>query len=244
MLEQIVNYKYLGVYLDTHLTYQPHLNYIIKLMSHKIFLLTKVRSLVDRNTAIQIYKSKILPYVDYGDVLFFNSHKSTLERLQRLQNHALRICINAPPRESTDLLHELCNVPRLHERRLTHIRNISYKRSRDRRYIEIQTRNTRYHDATVLKAFIPRNKVAERSVLYNCAKEWNSLSPNIRNIDTYERFKAEQKRWLKSIIPHPPGRLEESSSERFFQNRKGRTGWRIHQNDVTHGTSPVHSRHI
>ena len=54
MLEQIVNYTYLAVYLDTHLTYQPHLNYIIKLVSHKIFLLTKVRSLVDTNTAIQI----------------------------------------------------------------------------------------------------------------------------------------------------------------------------------------------
>ena len=191
------------MYLDTYLTYQPHLNYVIKLVSHKIYLLRRVRSLIDTNTAIQIFKSKILPYLDYGDILFLNSHRSTLERLQRLQNRALRICINAPPRESTDLLHELFNIPPLHERRLTHIRNLSYIWSTDMRYVETQTHSTRSYDAAVLKSVVPKNKVAERSVFYNCAKEWNSLNPNIRNIDTYERFKVEQKRWPKStIIPH------------------------------------------
>ena len=40
-----------------------------------------------------VYKTKILPYFDYADILCIGSYRLTLKKLQKQQNRALRICL-------------------------------------------------------------------------------------------------------------------------------------------------------
>ena len=42
--------------------------------------------------ALQIYKSMILPFLDYADVIFDKAYSKDLDKLQRLQNRCLKIC--------------------------------------------------------------------------------------------------------------------------------------------------------
>ena len=58
----------------------------------------------------------ILPYFDYGDVIYNSANKDGLDKLQRLQNRCLKICKNVNIRFNTEELHNLTKMPMLQVR--------------------------------------------------------------------------------------------------------------------------------
>ena len=119
-------YKYLGITIDAQTTFQPLAKQVLKQTAHKVFLLSKVRRFLTSKAAISVYKTKILPYFDYGDIFYLFCPGALLEKLQRIQNRALRICLNSAPREPRIALHKKAGVPLLYHRRLTHVRNFAF----------------------------------------------------------------------------------------------------------------------
>ena len=69
-LEREQVYKYLGIYLDSQLNFNKHIDYVNRITSHKIFVLAKIRHFIDQRTALFIYKSMISPIFDYGDIVY------------------------------------------------------------------------------------------------------------------------------------------------------------------------------
>ena len=67
-LQYVRQFNYLGVKLDNRLTFETHASECIRLVSHKLFLLAKIRKYIDKKQALTIYKSKIMPHCDYGDI--------------------------------------------------------------------------------------------------------------------------------------------------------------------------------
>ena len=57
-------------------------------------MLTKIRTYINLETAITVYKSMILPILEYGDIAFDLGDETSLNKLQTLQNRVLRICVN------------------------------------------------------------------------------------------------------------------------------------------------------
>ena len=53
----------------------------------------------DQYTDTPICKSMILPYFDYGDVIYMAGSKTLLAKPQRLQNKALWVCLNIENRQ-------------------------------------------------------------------------------------------------------------------------------------------------
>ena len=88
-MEHVPSYKYMGVTLDTNLNFNKHLENCIKLISHKAYLLSKIRQYIDMNTAVTIYKTMILPIIEYGNVLYEGSNKKLLNDLQTAQDRIL-----------------------------------------------------------------------------------------------------------------------------------------------------------
>ena len=100
--------------------------YNFKLVAHTMFLLHKIRYYITEDAAIKIYKSMILPYIDYGDIFFMNSNANQVKKLQTLQNRALRICYSARLNVPIDMLHQLSQIPKLDARRITHVLNFMF----------------------------------------------------------------------------------------------------------------------
>ena len=62
-------------------------------------------------------------------------------------------------------------------------------------HLNMRDIRTRLHDAPVFELIIPTCEKYKNNVFYNGAVLWNNLTTETRNIETYEKFKFQQKRW-------------------------------------------------
>ena len=68
-VKQILSQKHLGMYLDTKLNFQEHLNNILSKVNKAIGLLRKLQTFLPRQSLVTVYKAFIRPHLDYGDVI-------------------------------------------------------------------------------------------------------------------------------------------------------------------------------
>ena len=87
-------YNYLGIILDKTINLESNFNSIFKKFSFKIFQFSKTWRLVPQDTRITVFKQTILPLVEYVSYTLLLNHKIDIEKFQKLQNHALRLCYN------------------------------------------------------------------------------------------------------------------------------------------------------
>ena len=192
-------YKYLGITLDSHLSYKQHIDQCAKIVSHKIYLLTKIRRFVSEDTATFIFKSMIAPILDYGDIIFMGSTSNNLMKLQRLQNRALRVCLNVHHYIPTILLHQQTGVPNLITRRSCNLKKYMFKQKNNQALIKIPVRNTRLNDAIIFKTDRPVIEKYKCNPLYKGAVLWNSMTVEIRNCEGYSNFKKYLKTWAYDV---------------------------------------------
>ena len=194
-IQLVPSYKYLGFTLDSTLNFGKHLSTTIKTVQHKLVLLGKIRKYLKSEVALKIYKTMVLPYIDYADVIYSKARAADLEKVQRLQNRCLKLCQVRDRLFSTDRVHKDANVPFLHDRRKAHTLNFMYIR-KDRKPALLNRREirTRAHDAPVFSVGIPRCEAFKCSVAVFGAMEWNNLEVEVRNIATITAFKEGQKK--------------------------------------------------
>ena len=188
-LQQVPSYKYLGVTLDSVLSYSNHITTILNTVSHKSYILSKISHYITKRSVIRIYKSMILPYFDYADIVFDKVNCSELEKLQRAQNRYLQICLLANNKTNTDYIHSITNTPLLKFIRKVHLRNYMYTNLGKDWLLDVKPVNTRLRDAPLFNVKKSNTTAYDRSVQHNGANEWNCcLSTEIRNVDHYSLF--------------------------------------------------------
>ena len=189
-LQRVTTYKYLGILLDTELNFKAHIDNIYKTAAHKTYILSKIRRYITLDTAIKILKTKLLPFLDYGDIFYMAANKAPLSKLDRLFKRALKITFSrALYLQDLNTLCERNNIVSLFKRCSTHLLNFMYKRKDKDIYHTVHNVNTRLHDAITLAVIRPNNSLFSRSVLFRGATAWNMLAPEIRNIGSYHEFK-------------------------------------------------------
>lgn len=92
IIEKVNEIKYLGVVLDTKLSFEAHLNHICKKIAKKIGFFQRIRSKVSIDCAIKIYNVMVKPHFEYCSTILFLGPNQMLNRLQKLQNRGMR-CI-------------------------------------------------------------------------------------------------------------------------------------------------------
>ena len=82
-LVKIKAYKYLGVDLDEHLSLNTMIDTLHNKANCKVYLLKKIRPYVSRWEANQIYKTCILPILDYADCLVDSGNIYSMDKFNR-----------------------------------------------------------------------------------------------------------------------------------------------------------------
>ena len=87
VLQSVDHYKYLGVILDKNLNFKLHIENLLKTLKYKIYTLAKLRPYLSEQTSLNIYKTTILPYIDYADIFYQAALKKSLEKIQDRQTN-------------------------------------------------------------------------------------------------------------------------------------------------------------
>ena len=69
-LDKVSSYKYLGIQFEANLNFHKYLQDCIQRATYKIHMLAKIRSYIDFNSALTIYKTMILSIFEYGDIAY------------------------------------------------------------------------------------------------------------------------------------------------------------------------------
>ena len=90
-LKEVSYCKYLGVFVDSSLDWPPYIDHICKRTYPKLRLLNRLSCFLCSDVLIKIYKATILPILDYACIVWMDCLKNLSNKLERLQNQALRI---------------------------------------------------------------------------------------------------------------------------------------------------------
>ena len=114
----VENFCYLGCIIDNKLTMVPQYKAVYRRVEQKVFMLGKLRYLIDKKSALLVYKQTILPYIDYGSFIILACNNGRRKHIQTLQNDALWSCLRykLSDRVTIERLHSEANLQSIEQR--------------------------------------------------------------------------------------------------------------------------------
>ena len=208
-VERVKSYSYLGVTLDEHLTFDPHVKGIISKVSDKVFQLRKIRQYLTDRAALLVYKNMILPMIEYGDIYVSAASKENRKKLQVLQNKALKCALRKEQRYDTIALHNEAKLQPLRIRRKQHLLLHMFQLTKLPNYSGWRARTTTIKTRSSIKKQMkirkPNLDKFLRSVTYQGPKQWNRLPVGLQKTEDYYLFK---KKIITHLKPNPNDNAE------------------------------------
>ena len=199
-LEVVSGYRYLGVSLDCQLSYNVHVNKLIGSVSAKLKQFRRMRSFLNTNAALKVYKNMLLPMLEYGDIFLSAASNINRSRLQVIQNKGLRCALNKGIETSIDELHVQANLLKLKYRREQHVINFMYDRAQDDTMLKSKSGHsmrTRSSKKKLLKLKRPYTEKFRKSLAYRGPKQWNALPDTLHHTRTKAAFKISAGRLIQ-----------------------------------------------
>ena len=199
-LKNVNSYKYLGC----HLNYNLHVNKLVASASSKLKQFQRMRSLLNTRAALLVYKSMLLPILEYGDVFLYAATVKNRKRLQVIQNKGLRCALGLGFETSTEELHSEAGLLMLKYRRELHLFNFMYDFANIQGNLVVRAKNkpvTRSQNKKLLKIRRPKTERFKTSLAYNGPNKWNSLPLDLHQTEDKWAFKkmARKRVTLKAI---------------------------------------------
>ena len=102
-LQRVDNTKFLGVTIDENLSWKNHIDGITKTISRKIGMINKLKFFIPERVLRTLYCTLVLPYINYGILIWGKACKTYLEKIHKLQKWAVRIISNSHYRSHSAL---------------------------------------------------------------------------------------------------------------------------------------------
>ena len=89
------------MYLDEHLTWKYHINFVCTQIAKSIGILCRTRLYLSCKTKLKLYCTLIYPYITYCNSTWYSTYVSNLNRIYYLQKRAMRAITNSEYRAHT-----------------------------------------------------------------------------------------------------------------------------------------------
>ena len=103
-LKEVSHTKFLGVIVDNQLTWKLHIDNICKIISRNIGIIYRLKFVLPQSTLLMLYSSLILPYLNYGLLVWGSTQQTLIEKVLVLQKRVIRVICNAPILSHSDPL--------------------------------------------------------------------------------------------------------------------------------------------
>jgi len=189
-LKQEKYIKYLGILIDSNLSWKPHINYILSKVKRNCGILCKIRYFVDLRTRVQLYYSLIYPFLIYGILAWGSTYPTTLDPLFKLQKKVMRVITFSNFDERSSPLFKRLNVIKLNDIAFLYISVFMYKYHHSllptafnnffTKVRDVHKYNTRLSSKSSYALPKPRTNYAIFNIRFQGVKIWNSLSDNTK----------------------------------------------------------------
>ena len=195
-------------YFDKHLTNEKQVSAIVKSCYFHICNIGRIRRFITTSACKTLVNSLVTSRLDYGNTLLFGINKSTLNRLQKVQNTAARLVTRTKPREHiSPILADLHWLPvqfRPQYKILVYVYNalkgIGPAYIQELIHVHVPQRSLR--SGSTQRLVIPKVRTksyGQRQFDWAAAYLWNNLPDSLKKCDSLECFKSQLKTHFYSI---------------------------------------------
>ena len=104
-IKHVTRYTYLGVVLEQTLYWNEHVTHLISKAEKTVGVLGRIRQNITTNTANTVYKTSILPVLEYCDTAWTHCGNVNASSSEKLQRRAARIIVKSSNSELWLLTH-------------------------------------------------------------------------------------------------------------------------------------------
>ena len=203
-LESVSSIKFLGVHVDNKLSWKSHIDNICKTISRNIGIINRLKTFIPVTSLLTLYSSLILPYLNYGILVWGNTHQNLLNRILLLQKKALRIISFSHPRSHTDPLFLDYKFLKIQDSYLFQLGQFMYNYKNEMvpsAFHDMFLQNNKYHKYPTRHGDnfnLPMLKTifAQSTFIFSGPKFWNSLDKDIQQAPSINSFKRKLKVFL------------------------------------------------
>ena len=196
--------KFLGVYVDQHLTWNDHILHISKKLSKNISILSRIRHCLPKHILQHLYYTLFFPYLSYCNISWGSNYPSRLRRLVILQKRAIRITCSLRRLDSTKLAFKENNLLKLADITKFQTGLFMYRYHNkllpslfDNYFIQGVNVHKHYTRTSCnYRAERARTNVKQFSIKCSGPQLWNSLPSTITTELSVNRFKIVLKKYL------------------------------------------------
>ena len=198
-IKQVSVTKSLGVYIDENLSWNTHIDKLIKKVASGIGGLKRIRTLVPAATLKTLFNSLIQPHFDYCCIVWDHCNRTQAINLQKLQNRAARaLTFSSYDADANPLIQTLgwkkLESQRIFQKAVMVHKSLNglapeYMRTMFTGRDEISSKPLRDTEGK-LAIPKPRTNYLKNSFSYSGAVLWNSLPTELRQASTLDHFKA------------------------------------------------------
>ena len=127
IIEMVNHTKFLGVVIDSFLSWRDHIQYICSKIARGTGIICKARKYFKESTLITMYYSFVYPYLCYCIEVWGNTFQSYLDPLLKMQKKVIRIITNSVKYSHTDPLFSRLKMMKLSQLYMYSVQQFMYK---------------------------------------------------------------------------------------------------------------------
>ena len=198
-ISMIKDTKYLGVYVDKHLSWDVQIANMVKKISKALGMLRYSKQYLPIKSVQTMYKSLVEPYFRFCCPVWGVCGITALDKLQKLQNRAARIVTNSPYNASALPIIRKLGWQTVNDLIVKETLKMVHKCTNDEapsylaclfdRLSETRTRELRNTETDLRVPFL-RTTCGQKCFSFRGAKLWNGLDANSKLTKNFKQFKS------------------------------------------------------
>lgn len=205
-IKQVEKTVFLGLIIDSHLTWKLHIAHVANKISKSIGILYKSSFYLFKSSLRVLYFSLVYPYLQYCTAVWASTYPTNLRRVQILQKRALRVLNKSNFNEHTSPIFKKFNTLKLVDIYFLQVGQFMYSYNNqllpqnfNHMFLNNQTHNYNTRICNHFKIPFCRTKTRQFSIIYQGPKYFNSLSSDIRDAPSSNLFKLRLKYFIISL---------------------------------------------
>ena len=198
-IEQVKEHKLLGVTIDTCLTWNKHIETMMKKLSRNIFLLYKLRQFVQQKHLHLFFNAHILSHLNYASTIWDGCSQDTLKKLNALYRRAVKQINSCQITATDEKLRKLNILPLKKQLDLnkTILIHKIYNNQTPTYLTEIITKASSRYNSKKLIVPQPKLDLFKTSLSFSGSFFWNLLPPDLKEIESTKTFKKALIKWIE-----------------------------------------------